>query len=784
MKFLNVFCLGIFIALLGEASAFADVPQKIDYQGILLSGGQPVTNPVDVVFAIWDSPLDGDSLWSEPRSVSPDAQGRITVRLGDVAAIPDTAFAGDAYLSVKVGLDTEMSPRAQIVAVGYSYRVATVDGATGGVISSGIMFPNPIDGDTLNIDPEGIVIRGAGGDEETYYSSSGMEIYTDESSFAELTREPAALHKRVELDDDSLIFYDDTGTPQIRITNAGGIPEIVVGDPATSYTLPPEDGANGQYLATNGTGAVNWTSPSGGVGWSESGNYVYTTTLNDSVGIGTSTPNEKLDVVGNIYASGTIASGSSIIINGTTNEITSISGAISFDNDNLTTAGKVTFGPGNTNSGADAFVAGSGNTASGANSTVSGGENNTASGPNSVVGGGEDNVAGNYHTTVSGGIQNTITGGSPFQSTIGGGAGNNITGGNSVIGGGYQNTIAGSQAVIGGGMFNGASGNYGVIGGGENNRARGIYSTVSGGGGSADTDSNSALGDYSSIGGGRQNTASGLYSTIAGGRGNQATGTYTTVGGGYVNVVTDQRSTIAGGYQNTISGDHSTISGGRANDLGGSYSAIGGGYLHLVDGSYSAVVGGRADTITSGGDYSLAFGNQVFIDTGYAVMFFDSTNPGRLGINRDDHDGGINYPIHVGTSSANGNGAHLTYAGQWVGASSRTFKEDFQPLEATDLLTKLAALPVESWRYKGTNEYHIGPVAEDFTETFNIGALRSDGTLENKYLSASDVAGVALAAVKELHQTQQELKDRVQRIEQLERQMAEMQAMLRKLLEE
>lgn len=40
----------------------------------------------------------------------------------------------------------------------------------------------------------------------------------------------------------------------------------------------------------------------GGVGWSVSGNYIYTTDLTDSTGLGTSSPAEKLDVYGNVKA--------------------------------------------------------------------------------------------------------------------------------------------------------------------------------------------------------------------------------------------------------------------------------------------------------------------------------------------------------------------------------------------------------------------------------------------------------------------------------------------------
>ena len=113
-----------------------------------------------------------------------------------------------------------------------------------------------------------------------------------------------------------------------------------------------------------------------------------------------------------------------------------------------------------------------------------------------------------------------------------------------------------------------------------------------------------------------------------------------------------------------------TVSGGSGNEVDGNYSTIAGGISNQILSQYSAIPGGYADTIRFGANYSLAFGNRVFIDTGYAVMFYDSTNPGRLGVNRDDHDGGVNYPIHVGTSSANGNGAYLSKTGQWTNGSS------------------------------------------------------------------------------------------------------------------
>lgn len=144
-----------------------------------------------------------------------------------------------------------------------------------------------------------------------------------------------------------------------------------------------------------------------------------------------------------------------------------------------------------------------------------------------------------------------------------------------------------------------------------------------------------------------------------------------------------------------------------------------------------------------------------------------------LVLNRDDNDGGIDYPIHVGTSTSNGNGAHLTSDGLWTNASSRTFKTAFKSLDGQEMLDRINSLSVESWQYKGTQGRHIGPVAEDFSNIFKIGNISEDGTNDDKYLASSDVAGVALLGVQELTKL---IQDLAQKNTELERRISELEA--------
>jgi hypothetical protein len=130
--------LNCLIVAVATTAALASVPQLMNYQGRLTNGsGTPIASTtLTVAFSIYEAPAGGTVRWADTLNVTTDANGMFSILLGSVNPIPDTAFtAAECWLGIKVGADPEMAPRARLVSVPYSYRVKSVDGATGGAIN-------------------------------------------------------------------------------------------------------------------------------------------------------------------------------------------------------------------------------------------------------------------------------------------------------------------------------------------------------------------------------------------------------------------------------------------------------------------------------------------------------------------------------------------------------------------------------------------------------------------------------------------------------------------------
>ncbi len=124
-----------------------------------------------------------------------------------------------------------------------------------------------------------------------------------------------------------------------------------------------------------------------------------------------------------------------------------------------------------------------------------------------------------------------------------------------------------------------------------------------------------------------------------------------------------------------------------------------------------------------------------------AIMFGANNSIGLLGAISSAAQ-----PFKVGTNASTGNGAYLSPGGTWTNASSRFFKQDFASIDAGEVLSKLAAMPIQTWSYlNGTLDgRHLGPVAEDFATAFGLGN-------DSQHISTVDANGVALVAIQGLN---------------------------------
>ena len=227
---------------------------------------------------------------------------------------------------------------------------------------------------------------------------------------------------------------------------------------------------------------------------------------------------------------------------------------------------------------------------------------------------------------------------------------------------------------------------------------------------------------------------------------------------GYDATASNQFATAIG-YAATASGQ-TAIALGQSSTSSGN-QAVSLGYISQATGQRAVSLGYFARATASN---AVAIGEQTANTTANSVVIGgSSTTSWAFGRNQTIH------AFQVGSTSSNGNGAYLTDGGTWTNASSIAFKTNFIDLSNTWILEKIKGLNISKWDYKNTEETHIGPIAEEFTETFEVGVAG-----ENEHLSTVDVSGVALKGVQALIEENESLKAQLelllQRVEALEQQ--------------
>jgi hypothetical protein len=103
--------------------------------------------------------------------------------------------------------------------------------------------------------------------------------------------------------------------------------------------------------------------------------------------------------------------------------------------------------------------------------------------------------------------------------------------------------------------------------------------------------------------------------------------------------------------------------------------------------------------------------------------------------------------------------------------SDRNAKKDIAPVDAQQILDKVARLPISTWSYidDPAAARHLGPMAQDFHASFGLGT-------DDRTYHAIDAQGVALAAIQALEHV---VAAQEKRIEKLERENRRLEQRLR-----
>jgi hypothetical protein len=121
MKYIMLFTLFFVIAMSQFTSA--QIPRTISYQGILTdnTGNPKPDGDYSMTFSFYETEVGGNTIWSEVKTLTAN-NGLFSTSLGDLTAFGvEVKFDKPYWLGIKVGDESELSPRMALTSVGYSF---------------------------------------------------------------------------------------------------------------------------------------------------------------------------------------------------------------------------------------------------------------------------------------------------------------------------------------------------------------------------------------------------------------------------------------------------------------------------------------------------------------------------------------------------------------------------------------------------------------------------------------------------------------------------------------
>ena len=139
------------LAALAAAGPLAAAPQLLTHQGRLLdAAGAPLEGTVDLTFTLYLSSTGAEAVWLETFQDVAVQGGLFSVLLGGQSPLDDPLFEQDLWLGVRVGSDSELTPRLRLSSVPFAFRARHVDHLSPGNVTELLALLNSLpdaDGD-------------------------------------------------------------------------------------------------------------------------------------------------------------------------------------------------------------------------------------------------------------------------------------------------------------------------------------------------------------------------------------------------------------------------------------------------------------------------------------------------------------------------------------------------------------------------------------------------------------------------------------------------------------
>lgn len=284
----------------GKFTRDINVPRRINFQGYLEDSNGPLNGTQVMKFSIWDSQTGGSKKWpgsgTENQAVEVN-NGVFNVYIGKSIPIPYDIFDGSMlYIQMQIGSDT--FNRIPIASVGYSFSSKNADNAEklGGYSASSYVKKPVTSSDIAN---------GAVTNEKMANNAvTSSKIATGAVGNSDLAS--------------NAVTSDKIQNGEVKTND--------IANQAVTYSkISPSGSSSGQVLTSTGS-SVQWQTPPVGITGGGSTNYIPKFTgstsignsiiyeYNSKIGIGTTSPQKKFHVQGDIRFSGLSGSGTRLVV--------------------------------------------------------------------------------------------------------------------------------------------------------------------------------------------------------------------------------------------------------------------------------------------------------------------------------------------------------------------------------------------------------------------------------------------------------------------------------------